>query len=131
MEKVKSELVPSLISGGLAVGIYSMILQEPINRTIAFAGLDVPVYVAVGSTSMISHLVGTGLEDFVLKRLPQSPSLEKIEAVLVKPSIGGLAMYGMGKLAISPYTPFLPAFTLGAASIMGGDYLSKGVVKLM
>jgi hypothetical protein len=131
LDKIKNELYPALLSGGISVGLYSLILGGSLSDTIPTFGVDLPAYAAVGGVSVASHIAGTALEDFVLDKIPKNMKYSKAEAAFVKPSIGGLAMYGLSRFGISDNgdTPFVKTFLVGSGSILASDYLFKNAKK--
>jgi hypothetical protein len=127
MDKITEEIVPSLISAGISIALYSTIFGESVTSPLPLFNIQLPAFAVVGGISMASHLTGTVLQEYVLDALPQSTYLQGMESAIVKPAISGLSLYGLARFGISADTPFVQSFGLGAASVVGGDYVATNI----
>lgn len=124
LDKIKQDAIPSLIAGAVSIPLYSFILGNPINTELPFFSMTAPAWAVVGGTVTLSQLLGNVLENQVLPYIPQNQYASQ-EAMIVKPTLTGLAVYGISYLGISNETSFIRTFGLGAGSSIVGDYTSR------
>jgi hypothetical protein len=127
-EKIKNDLYPSVVSGVLAAGLFSVVYGESLGTPIPFlGGMEIPAGVVIGASVAAGHLVGNILEDNVLSMLKS----DKVSAIgnLVKPALAGLGTYGTLKVLVGGDISFTESMLLGTSSVFGGEYLYNNVLK--
>lgn len=124
-DKLKEDLIPALISGGIALGIHKFVLGEDLGYDLNLFGMNVPVSIAIGGVQFGSHLLGNVLENQVIGYIDPSRTGTTV-ALLAKPMISGgasLALYrfGLGDTDMQ-ISHLVNQFAIGVTATIGGDY---------
>ena len=122
-EKIRSDLIPALLSGGISLGIYSLVFGEKLfGDSIPFFGMAVPGSIVVAGAVAGSHLIGNVLENNILTMF-ESQSHATLMGRIAKPLIAGVASTAIFKIAVNPETNITESFILGAGSVFASSYV--------
>lgn len=121
LEKLKNSLVPSLFAGVAGVGIYYFLYDHDLMTQIPFAGIEVPVSLAVGGSVMLGNMAGEILTQYVLPLIPKNENVQPYEEYIIPPLVAAASSYLVMRTLVSEDTHILPALVTGGS----GSYIGK------
>lgn len=125
-DTIMSELTPSLITGLVAAGGYTLVLGGDLMQNLPVLGMNLPAGAVVGVSTMLGHLGGEILSKQVLKAI-QGDNHELIQSVedqFIPPLATGLTTYLLFKTQF-PDADLLKSTALGAGSSIASKYLTN------
>lgn len=122
-EKLMDEAIPSLVAGGLGIGISSFVLGVDISMNIPIMGMQLPMWGAIGGIIATSNAVAYASHDWVLEKIPSIQSIATYENRLLAPVLGGLGTYALFRVGVSSDVSLINSALLGAGSSVAGKYL--------
>lgn len=125
MDKLKEIFVPSLVASAVSIGIYKFVLGEDVSEAIPLLNMEVPAYVAVGTSSLAGSIAGEFVSDVVIPKIPKINALGSLQDMIVPPAITGLTTYGAIAMLVNKDASFKNSFLLGAGSSAVGKYVYK------
>ena len=122
IEKIKDEIVPSVIAGGIGALAASFLLGVNLSMHLPIATMQLPAWAAIGGVITVADLAAYASHDWVLEKIPTLQKIATYENRILAPALSGVATYGLFKTAISPNASLTNSFLLGAGSSIGGRY---------
>ena len=120
LDKLKSDLVPSLVSGAVSLAAYQFLLGHSLSDQMVVGGTLLPAWAVVGGLTVTSQLVGDVLQDYVLPMIPNNASYSGYEGAVIKSALAGLSYWGLAYVT-----------TNGATFYAHKIYPDKGMVILL
>ena len=130
MDKIKQEITPSLISGGIAVIASNMLLGVDLSSRYPLLGYNIPSWLAIGGVVGGSVLISEISHDWILERIPSIQSFATYENRILAPLLAGVGTYALFKLTVSNDVEIINSVLLGSASAVGGSYISDTIFKM-
>lgn len=125
--KLKEVFIPSLLTGGISVGIYLGLYNGSMFAPIPFGGLDIPASLAVALSTTAGNMIGEIGSEFILPYIPGN-SYSGAEGMILKPALSGLANYLVMRTAVSDQVSMLPSLVTGAGGSIAANYIYENMV---
>lgn len=115
------------VTGALA-GVGSMVWKgETLNHVIPIGGMNISAPVAVGAAAAAGSVTADLAHTYVFPHIPGNDKFGRIESAALGISSSGLGCMGVMNYFGGSGESSMDSFILGAASYVGGDYISEKV----
>lgn len=126
MEKLKEVFIPSLVAGGIGIGLYYALESNSFSESVPLnlLNIEVPAYAVVGGAITLGNMGGEILTEVVTPMITQNRNLERYEEMVIPPALSSLATYGAIKLLLNTESPqMVPLVAIGAGSSIAGNFI--------
>lgn len=122
LEKMKDELIPSAIAGGIGIIAANQLMGVDLSTKINIFNFSLPAWGVIGGSIFASNSLSYGLHDMVLEKIPSIQSIATYENKLLAPALSAVFTYLALREGVSTDVSLINSALLGAGSTIGAQY---------